>query len=280
MSPPPDNSFNDPRRRTDPTELLMVPRAREAQRRKEKLRAGQAPKPDAGDTTVTAQALDDLRGPGGTGALAPPDVKPDDAIDQTSTPVPGSAPTTQTSAAREAHLDDEDRSFDLDDEEMKHGETRPPSPVSRADTRPNRGRSDDDDEEEVPEETERWAPETLADTVVEVEKKCRVCGKDLRGHRRYKDERGYLCAGCEAEDRIRRVPCAECGKAVTPEALRPWGPISICARCWADHQNDPRLRIKRKVSTRKFEMVERQNLLIIAAVAVLLLLIILIAQLF
>lgn len=274
MSPPSGNSFNDTRRRMDPTEMLMVPSARENQRRQAKQRAGeQAPKPGPGDTTVSAQPLDDLRGPGGTGDLADPDLKMEEPIDQSATPAP-----VQANTPPQDDTDDEDGSFDLDDQEMTERGSRPDAPINRADTRPNR-RPPADDDDEVPQETERWAPETLADTVIDVEKKCRLCGKDLKGHRRFKDERGYLCKDCEREDRIRRIPCAECGKAVPPEALRPWGPISICARCWADHQNDPKLRIKRKVSTKKFEMVERQNVLIIAAVAALLLLIILIAQL-
>lgn len=133
---------------------------------------------------------------------------------------------------------------------------------------------DDDDDldesltpEEIERETERWAPSSIRDTVVDVEKICRVCGKDLKGHRRYKDERGYICRSCEHDDRARRIACAECGKAVPPEALRPWGPISICTRCWADHESDPKQRIKRKVSSRKWEEMERQTVLVIAGVA-------------
>jgi hypothetical protein len=120
--------------------------------------------------------------------------------------------------------------------------------------------------EEIAKETERWAPKTIRDTVVDVEKVCRVCGKNLKGHRRYKDEKGYICVSCDRDERLRRIPCAECGKPVPPEALRPWGPISICTRCWADHESDPKMRIKRKVSSRPWEEMERKTVLITSAV--------------
>src|SRR4051812_28884030 len=48
------------------------------------------------------------------------------------------------------------------------------------------------------------------------EKICRSCGKDLKGHRRLKDSRGYICVKCaEAEnaanDDPTLIPCPECG---------------------------------------------------------------------
>jgi hypothetical protein len=134
--------------------------------------------------------------------------------------------------------------------------------------------------EEIARETERWAPKTIRETVVDVEKICRVCGKDLKGHRRFKDEKGYICRDCDRDERARRIPCAECGKPVPPEALRPWGPISICTRCWADHESDPKLRIKRKVSSRPWEELEKKTVLAISAVVVLGLFVIFIISLF
>lgn len=134
--------------------------------------------------------------------------------------------------------------------------------------------------EEIQRETERWAPKTVLDTVADpgIEKICRVCGKNLKGHRRYKDERGYICVSCDRDERARRIPCAECGKPVPPEALRPWGPIAICARCWADHESDPKLRIKRKVSSRPWEELEKKTVLAIAAVVGVVLLILLLVS--
>src|SRR5690606_12857507 len=62
---------------------------------------------------------------------------------------------------------------------------------------------DAEDEEATPEEVagharefekepERWAPKKISDVAVDIEKVCRVGGKNLKGHRRYKDERGYI----------------------------------------------------------------------------------------
>ena len=136
--------------------------------------------------------------------------------------------------------------------------------------------------EEVQRETERWAPRKISDTVLDtgVEKVCRVCGKNLRGHRRYKDEKGYICPDCDRLERAKRIACAECGKPVPPESLKPWGPISICTRCWADHESDPKMRIKRRVSSRPWEEMEKKTVLIISGVvAVVLLILFLISML-
>ena len=97
-------------------------------------------------------------------------------------------------------------------------------------------------------------------------KVCRLCGKDLRGHKRYKDKDGYLCRECNADDLAQRIPCAECGTPTLPHALHPWGPISICASCKVDHENDPQKKFRRKVSTKKIESHERNRVLLITAV--------------
>ena len=106
------------------------------------------------------------------------------------------------------------------------------------------------------------------------EKPCVSCGKDLRGHRRYKTPRGYLCHACEKLDRTRRLPCAECGKPTLPENLRPWGTVSICPACHADHEADPTKRRLKKVSTRRFEAEDVQKTIVIAIVVVALLLVV------
>ncbi len=133
------------------------------------------------------------------------------------------------------------------------------------------------DGEEVPEqEGDRFAPTSAGDLAgIDVKKICRSCGKNLKGHRRYKDSRGYICVACDRDDKARRVPCAECGKPTLPESLRPFGPVSICVRCYADHEADPKLRARRRVSTRHFDLYERRNVLMVAGVALVLLLLIL-----
>ena len=99
-----------------------------------------------------------------------------------------------------------------------------------------------------------------------VEKRCRTCGENVAGRKRFKDDQGYLCEQCEDLDRARRIECAECGKKTAPENLRPWGPISICSKCLADREADPKKRRVKQVSTRKFEAYEKQVTIGVAGV--------------
>ena len=99
-----------------------------------------------------------------------------------------------------------------------------------------------------------------------VEKVCRICGENVAGKKRYKDKRGYLCEQCDDLERARRIECAECGKPTAPEDLRPWGPISICAKCHADREADPRKRRMKQVSSRHFEAYEKQVTIAVAGV--------------
>ena len=118
-------------------------------------------------------------------------------------------------------------------------------------------------------DTPGQAPRSVADldsgvSTGENEKVCRLCGKDLRGHKRYKDKDGYLCRDCNEEDMAARIDCAECGTPTLPHALHPWGPISICTSCKADHESDPQKKFRRKVSTKTIEHHERNKVLFAA----------------
>src|SRR6266436_5989471 len=52
---------------------------------------------------------------------------------------------------------------------------------------------------------------------------CVLCGKDVSGHRRLKDSRGYVCYNCAKEEQRQerggRVRCRSCGRLVKEEAL-------------------------------------------------------------
>ena len=111
------------------------------------------------------------------------------------------------------------------------------------------------------------------------DKVCRHCGKDLRGHRRFKDSLGYLCKDCDAEDKARRIPCAECGTPTLPHALQPFGNVSICTSCKADHDNDPQKKFRRRISTEAHDKHAMRSVYIIGAVVLVLLLILLFAWL-
>lgn len=72
------------------------------------------------------------------------------------------------------------------------------------------------------------------------EKLCRVCGKNLSGHRRVKDSLGYICVACvkaEAKEEAKgTVACAECNRRLKPSGLVPWRNKMICRSCLKDHE--------------------------------------------
>ena len=99
-------------------------------------------------------------------------------------------------------------------------------------------------------------------------KRCIVCGKDVTGHRRLKDSRGYICYACakaeKAAEREGKVACKECRKLVKPEGLVAYEGKMICRKCYGDHQETSRFR--KKVSTKHFEKHEKKTLMILVTV--------------
>jgi hypothetical protein len=73
-----------------------------------------------------------------------------------------------------------------------------------------------------------------------VEKICRICGKNLSGHRRIKDKFGYICLACDQDEKDATaeglVSCGECGRKLKPAGLIDYHGTKICRRCFADHQ--------------------------------------------
>ena len=112
-------------------------------------------------------------------------------------------------------------------------------------------------------------------------KVCRVCGKDLRGHRRIRDGDRYICPVCDEIEREGQapdgLPCAECGKRVHPGALRRWGAIQLCPKCYTEHQ-DAKHKI-RQVDTGHFDEERKRQLLVLGGVLAVLLLLMLLAWL-
>jgi NMD protein affecting ribosome stability and mRNA decay len=67
-------------------------------------------------------------------------------------------------------------------------------------------------------------------------KKCCQCGKDLRGHRRFKDSVGYWCKDCHRVDKARNtVPegrCPDCGRMRPLDKLYQTDDGSqVCSEC-------------------------------------------------
>jgi hypothetical protein len=73
-----------------------------------------------------------------------------------------------------------------------------------------------------------------------VEKICRVCKKNLSGHRRLKDDRGYICLACDEAEKNQPAdglePCAECGRRLRPVGLVEFNGMRICKKCLHDHK--------------------------------------------
>ena len=103
--------------------------------------------------------------------------------------------------------------------------------------------------------------------VNEKKKLCIVCGKDVAGHRRIKDSRGYMCYQCAkdemAAEKEGTVRCAECARRVKPAGLVEYGGIKICKKCFNDHKEVKRKAVK-KVATRHYELHEKKTLKILA----------------
>ena len=105
----------------------------------------------------------------------------------------------------------------------------------------------------------------------EVEKVCIVCGKDVRGHRRVKDSRGYTCYACAKEQRRQElgdtVRCPACDRRVRETTLTNYEGMRICSRCIDERRNLQRAGRKRRVVDQKvFEKQEKKQVLWLALV--------------
>lgn len=116
-------------------------------------------------------------------------------------------------------------------------------------------------------------------------KLCRVCGKDLKGRTRMKDERGYICKSCsdaefaaEADAERDAMECPECLRKLKPEAFVEYRGSLICKRCRAHHNETDKLKVG-KVELVKHAEAEKQSVLRWAIVAGVLMLLAIIATL-
>lgn len=78
-------------------------------------------------------------------------------------------------------------------------------------------------------------------------KRCCQCGKDLRGHRRFKDSVGYWCKDCHRVDKARttvaEARCPDCGRMRPLDKLyQTEDGTQVCAACMKE----------RKVSAEKY----------------------------
>jgi hypothetical protein len=103
---------------------------------------------------------------------------------------------------------------------------------------------------------------------------CVVCGKDVTGHRRLKDSRGYICYSCAKEEQRRerggRVRCKGCGKLVLPAALNDNAGVMLCNQCLSERKKVQKQEIKRIGIGNVHAAHERKRLYILVLVMVLL----------
>lgn len=99
-------------------------------------------------------------------------------------------------------------------------------------------------------------------------KLCIVCGKNVSGHRRVKDSRGYLCYDCAKKEihaeKDGTVRCAECSRRIRPDGLVDYNGMKICKKCFSDHKEVERF--KKKVATHQYDAVEKRSVKIYAII--------------
>lgn len=128
--------------------------------------------------------------------------------------------------------------------------------------------------------------ESSSDTVVDqVEapkaKVCCQCGKDLSGHRRLRDSRGYWCYACHKLDKEATKPkgvaCADCGRIVAEAALADYEGRMLCGPCRQEQKDTAkeRRRLSPVQTTAHDEMAKKRLLWILGVAAVLIVIILL-----
>ena len=99
-------------------------------------------------------------------------------------------------------------------------------------------------------------------------KRCILCGKDVTGHRRVKDSRGYLCYDCAKKEihveKAGTIPCADCKRRIKEAGLINYQGRRICKICYDFHKEQERL--KKKVPTEHYEAHEKRTIIILSVV--------------
>jgi hypothetical protein len=114
-------------------------------------------------------------------------------------------------------------------------------------------------------------------------KVCVLCGKDVTGHRRVKDSRGYVCYDCAKDEQKRgrdgKVRCRSCNRLVKEETLVKTETTKMCARCHAEQLKKRKQEIRQMGIATAHKQFERGRLYLFLAVGVILLLIMVLSHL-
>ena len=107
---------------------------------------------------------------------------------------------------------------------------------------------------------------------------CHKCGKDLRGHRRFKDSIGYWCKDCHRADKKAEVGaqtrCPDCGRLRPLDKLFPWEERQVCSSCLKENQLKAKRAGLRDLTDNSVQEAERRKLYIYGGVLGLLVLIV------
>lgn len=138
--------------------------------------------------------------------------------------------------------------------------------------------SDESDSNGVSEQEENGAGSST-------EKLCVVCGKNVSGHRRLKDSRGYICLDCAKKEQFEKKPqgvkCPKCFRVVKPETLGKFDGSLMCQRCLREAREvtKPGSKRFRKIDDKHFEEHSKTQLYVLVGVAVVLAIIIVVGLL-
>lgn len=99
-------------------------------------------------------------------------------------------------------------------------------------------------------------------------KLCFACGKNVSGHRRVKDSRGYMCYDCAKaevkQEKAGTIPCADCKKRLKEGGLVMYKGRRICKTC---HGHLSELdRKSRKVATKEIDEYEKRNIYVLGGI--------------
>jgi hypothetical protein len=109
-----------------------------------------------------------------------------------------------------------------------------------------------------------------------VEKLCVGCGKNVAGHRRVKDSRGYFCLDCARKESLAKKPqgakCPKCGRIVKEESMGALDGERMCQRCLREARELARPGSKRfrKIDEKHFEKASKTQLYVLVAIALVL----------
>lgn len=109
-----------------------------------------------------------------------------------------------------------------------------------------------------------------------VEKLCCACGKNVAGHKRFKDAEGrYWCYDCGVEDHIAKHPedgiaCADCGGKFAPSKLVQFDDEVYCEPCVTKKRQAKKREEQRKAAVEQEarEQERRRKMTLIAAAVV------------